>query len=114
MPPPPNFLSFVPLWALAVLLAASLLFSAGLAANLAGLVIPDWLEPTVSRIGASSIALGLMAAGAGLQLSSLASSKLLAASVLSTHYSWRFAGIAIENSMLGITAHPSTGGAAAG
>ena len=55
----------------------------GLAANLAGLGIPPWLEPTVSRIGGSSIALGLMAAGAGLQFGSLATSKALAASVLS-------------------------------
>jgi two-component system OmpR family sensor kinase len=35
VPPPPNFLNFIPLWALGVLFAASLLFSAGLAANLA-------------------------------------------------------------------------------
>ncbi len=54
----------------------------GLLANLAGLSIPAWLEPTVTRIGASSIALGLMAAGAGLQLSSLAQSKTLATSLL--------------------------------
>ncbi len=55
---------------------------AGLIANLAGLTIPAWLEPTVSRIGAASIALGLMSAGAGLQLGSLANSKALATSLL--------------------------------
>lgn len=55
----------------------------GLAANLSGLSIPGWLEPTLSRIGAAALALGLMAAGAGLQLSSLASRKVLAAGVLS-------------------------------
>jgi predicted permease len=57
--------------------------ASGLAANLLGLQIPGWLEPTVSRIGATSIALGLMAAGAGMQFGSLASGKLLAVSVLS-------------------------------
>lgn len=55
---------------------------AGLVANLAGFVIPSWLEPTVSRVGGASIVLGLMTAGAGLQLGSLASSKALAASLL--------------------------------
>lgn len=54
----------------------------GLVANLVGLSIPSWLEPTVSRIGAASIALGLMSAGAGLQLGSLANNKLLATSLL--------------------------------
>jgi malonate transporter len=34
-------------------------------ANLLGFHMPPWLEPTVSRIGAASLALGLMAAGAG-------------------------------------------------
>ncbi len=56
--------------------------ASGLAANLAGLAIPDWLEPTVTRIGAAAIALGLLAAGAGMQLSSLAKGKALAAAVL--------------------------------
>jgi len=54
----------------------------GLAANLLGLTIPLWLEPTVSRIGASSLALGLMAAGAGMQFGSLAQSRTLTVSVL--------------------------------
>jgi hypothetical protein len=54
----------------------------GLAANLAGLHIPDWLEPTVTRIGAASLALGLMAAGAGMQLGQLSRVKALGAGVL--------------------------------
>lgn len=54
----------------------------GLAANLLGFRLPPWLEPTVTRIGAASIALGLMAAGAGMQLSALACAKLLALAVL--------------------------------
>ena len=57
-----------------------------LAANLLGLRIPAWLEPTVSRIGGSSIALGLMAAGAGLQLSSLAQSRALTVGVLAVRH----------------------------
>ncbi len=54
----------------------------GLAANLLGFQMPPWLEPTVSRIGAASLALGLMAAGAGMQLGTLAQSRVLTASVL--------------------------------
>ncbi|MBP6406169.1 MAG: AEC family transporter [Ramlibacter sp.] len=54
----------------------------GLAANLLGFSMPVWLEPTVTRIGAASLALGLMAAGAGMQFSMLASGKTLAVAVL--------------------------------
>lgn len=54
----------------------------GLAANLLGLSIPNWLEPTVSRIGGASLPLGLMAAGAGMQLGALNHAKLLGAAVL--------------------------------
>ena len=56
--------------------------AAGLAANVLGLSIPAWLEPTVQRIGGSSLALGLMAAGAGMQLGSLAQSRTLTVAVL--------------------------------
>lgn len=55
---------------------------AGLVANVAGFTIPSWLDPTLSRIGGASLALGLMTAGAGLQLGSLAHSKALATSLL--------------------------------
>lgn len=55
---------------------------AGLAANLVGLSLPHWLEPSVSRISGAAIVLGLMAAGAGLQLGSLAQNKTLAAALL--------------------------------
>ena len=58
----------------------------GLAANLAGLHIPEWIQPTVNRIGAASLALGLMAAGAGMQFSLLQRSKLLTVSVLSIRH----------------------------
>lgn len=56
--------------------------ASGLIANLAGFHIPGWLEPTVSRIGGASLALGLMAAGAGMQLGALNHAKLLGAAVL--------------------------------
>jgi malonate transporter len=49
-----------------------------------GLDLPAWLAPTLSRIGAASIALGLMAAGAGMQLQSLARAKALGVSALLT------------------------------
>jgi predicted permease len=54
----------------------------GLLANLAGLSIPGWLEPTVTRIGGASVTLGLMAAGAGMQLAALNHAKLLGLAVL--------------------------------
>lgn len=58
----------------------------GLVANIVGLSIPVWLEPTVTRIGAASLALGLMAAGAGMQFGSLASGKALAVSLLAIRH----------------------------
>ncbi|WP_395060197.1 AEC family transporter [Polaromonas sp.] len=58
----------------------------GLAANLLGFQMPVWLEPTVNRIGAASLALGLMAAGAGMQFASLASAKTLAVSLLAIRH----------------------------
>ena len=58
----------------------------GLAANLAGFHIPLWLEPAVTRIGAASLALGLMAAGAGMQFQTLAHAKALTAGVLSIRH----------------------------
>ncbi|MDP3605471.1 MAG: AEC family transporter [Polaromonas sp.] len=58
----------------------------GLTANLLGFQMPDWLEPTVTRIGAASLALGLMAAGAGMQFASLASAKTLAVSLLAIRH----------------------------
>lgn len=54
----------------------------GLVANLMGAQIPFWLEPTVTRIGQASLALGLMAAGAGMQFASLRSAKTLGVAVL--------------------------------
>ena len=54
----------------------------GLIANLLGFRLPFWLEPTVQRIGGAALALGLMAAGAGMQLGSLRQGKVLGMSVL--------------------------------
>ena len=54
----------------------------GLSANLLGFRLPVWLEPTVTRIGAAALALGLMAAGAGLQFSSLTQARALSVGVL--------------------------------
>jgi predicted permease len=54
----------------------------GLCANLAGFAIPRWAEPTVTRIGGASLALGLMAAGAGMQVTALNHAKLLSVAVL--------------------------------
>lgn len=58
----------------------------GLAANLLGLRPPAWLDPSLNRIGAASLALGLMAAGAGMQFRSLARAKGLAIGVLAIRH----------------------------
>lgn len=60
--------------------------ASGLVANLLGFRIPGWIEPTVSRIGAASLALGLMSAGAGMQLGALAQGQLLGGAVLTVRH----------------------------
>jgi predicted permease len=59
---------------------------AGLLANVLGLHIPHWAEPTVTRVGAAALALGLMAAGAGMQFGALSSGKVLGVAVLSIRH----------------------------
>jgi malonate transporter len=56
--------------------------ASGLVANLLGFAMPEWLAPTINRIGQASLAMGLMAAGAGMQLGSLAQAKTLGGLVL--------------------------------
>jgi len=58
----------------------------GLAANLLGLTIPPWANPTLARIGAASLALGLLAAGAGLHFASLARAKTLGVGILAIRH----------------------------
>lgn len=55
---------------------------AALAVNLAGGHIPQWIEPSLSRLGGASIVMGLLAAGAGMQATHLANAKALAGGVL--------------------------------
>jgi malonate transporter and related proteins len=43
----------------------------GLLANLLGFSVPTWAEVTVTRIGQASLALGLLAAGAGMQVANV-------------------------------------------
>ena len=58
----------------------------GLAGNFLGVHIPALLEPTFTRIGAASLALGLMTAGAGMQFGSLQRAKVLAACLLAIRH----------------------------
>ena len=58
----------------------------GLAANFAGLRIPPWLEPSLTRVGGASIPLGLMAAGAGMRLAHLTQQKTLTAGLLAIRH----------------------------
>jgi len=84
--------------------------ASGLVANLMGFVLPVWLEPTVTRLGAASLALGLMAAGAGLQLGALARAKTLAVALLAIRHlilplvalgtAWVFGLSAVQTTML--------------
>ena len=60
--------------------------ASGLVANLLGFRIPEWLEPTMSRINTTSLALGLMAAGAGMQFGLLTRSKTLSTAVLAIRH----------------------------
>jgi malonate transporter len=58
----------------------------GLAANVLGLNPPSWMESAFTRIGSAALALGLLAAGAGMQFASLARGKVLAASLLAIRH----------------------------
>ncbi len=60
--------------------------AAGLSANLAGLTLPDWLDPSLARIGSASLPLGLMAAGAGMQLGALNKTKSLTVALMSIRH----------------------------
>ena len=60
--------------------------ASGLVANLLGFRIPSWLDPAVGRIGAASLALGLMTAGAGMQFVTLARAKALAVALLTIRH----------------------------
>lgn len=55
---------------------------AGLLANVAGFGLPSWLLPTTERVGQAALALGLMAAGAGMQLGSMLMAKRLGTALL--------------------------------
>ena len=56
--------------------------TSGLAFNLLGFSIPTIIEPSLSKIGAASLALGLMSAGAGMEIQALNQGKLLGSLVL--------------------------------
>jgi malonate transporter and related proteins len=60
--------------------------TAGLLANVVGFTVPDWMAPSVSRVGQAGLVLGLMAAGAGMQLSALPRAKVLAISMLTIRH----------------------------
>jgi malonate transporter and related proteins len=59
---------------------------AGLAANLAGLHLPEAVATTLQRIGLAALPLGLMAVGAGLRLGGLKASPALAAAFLTIRH----------------------------
>ena len=60
--------------------------ASGLVVNLLGIKVPGWMEPSLIRIGASSLALGLLAAGAGMQFATLTQGKVLATSLLAIRH----------------------------
>ena len=71
----------------------------GLFANLVGLHIPEWATPTLQRVGSSSVSIGLMVVGAGMELGSLQKAKVLGTSVLLIRHlitpilAWFLAGV---------------------
>ena len=60
--------------------------TSGLAFNLLGFRVPEVLDPSLSRIGAASLALGLMSAGAGMELKALNQGKFLGSLVLTVKH----------------------------
>ena len=56
--------------------------TSGLAFNLSGFAIPAILDPSLSKIGAASLALGLLSAGAGMEVKALNQGKLMGSLVL--------------------------------
>lgn len=58
----------------------------GLLFNVLGFSLPNWLEPTLGRMGQAGLVLGLMAAGAGMKLMDLRSAKSLAFAVLAVRH----------------------------
>jgi malonate transporter len=60
--------------------------ASGLLGNLLGFRVPGWLDPAVGRIGAASLALGLLTAGAGMQFVTLARAKTLAVALLAIRH----------------------------
>ena len=60
--------------------------ASGLICNIVGLRIPEWMSPSLQRIGAASLALGLLSAGAGMQFGSLARAKTLSVALLAIRH----------------------------
>jgi len=58
----------------------------GLSANLLGFGMPSWSEPTVTRVGQAALALGLMAAGAGMQIKQMGQTPWLSFGVLGVRH----------------------------
>jgi predicted permease len=56
--------------------------ASGLCANLLGLQLPEGMTPTLTRLGQAAIALGLLAAGAGMQLGAMREGKVLSLALL--------------------------------
>jgi malonate transporter and related proteins len=71
-----------PFWQVMVTNPLVIATASGLLANLLGLTIPTWSELTVTRVGQAALALGLLAAGAGMQLQKLGQTPALSLGVL--------------------------------
>ena len=80
----------------------------GLVASVLGFRMPEWLLPMTSRLGQAGLTLGLMTAGAGMQLGTMMQSKRLAGAMLSIkHLAMPLAAVGIAWG-LGLEAAPAT------
>ena len=80
----------------------------GLAANLLGLSMPTWLEPTANRVGSAALGLGLMAAGAGLQVGRMLEFRVLSLALLSIRHLWLPLAAWLLSRALGLAAEQTT------
>lgn len=75
---------------------------AGLLVKFSGVPLPSWLSDTVGRIGQAALPMGLLAVGAGLQMTGLTASPALAGALLTIRHAILPAVAVFGGGMLGL------------